>query len=161
LVLTPEALVGQWITLPGGQVARVKRAYYGYLTRSGKDSIDLRAADGKRGIVLEMAFINRYQTREGDILRVAPTKKVMRLRRAWWAVWFAMGSVPFTLGIAMAYILMTPNFFFLEGSERFVYIGIFGIAITVTAAFAGAFGSLLPRKPPGPAGAGIKNAKRM
>ncbi len=161
LVLTPESLIGQWVVLPDGQVGRVKSAWYGYLTHTGKDSIDLVDARGRRGIVLDIAYISWYQTRVGDILKAAPVNRVMRLRRAWWAVWFSLASVPFTLSIAVAYLLATPSFFYQEGSERFEYMGIFGVGIAVTAAFAGAFGSLLPRKPPPPAGSGIKNAKRM
>ena len=161
LVLTPEPLVGQWIVLPTGQVARVSAAYYGYLTRSGKDSIDLLDSSGRRGIVVEMAFTGRHQTRVGDILKYAPVRKVMRLRRAWWAVWFAIGSAPFPIAAAIAYLFATPNFFYLEGSERFVYMGIFGVAIAVTAALAGTFGALLPRKPPPPAGSGAKNMEKF
>lgn len=161
LVLTPESLVGQWVTLPTGQVARVKAAYYGYLTRSGKDSIDIQDASGRRGIVLETAFTGRFQTRIGDSLTHAPIRRVMRLRRAWWAVWFALGSIPLTAAAGIAYLFATPSFFGLEGAERFDYIGIFGIALTAIAVLAGAFGALLPRKPPPPAGSGAKNMKRF
>lgn len=108
---------------------------------------------------MEMAFTGRHQTHVGDILKYAPVQKVMRLRRAWWAVWFAIGSGPFTIAAVMAYLSATPNFFHLEGSERFVYIGIFGVAIAVTAALAGTFGALLPRKPLPPADSGAKNMK--
>jgi len=159
LVLEPEPLVGQWIALPSGQVARVSAAYYGYLTRSGKDSIDITPAGGRRGIVLELAFTGKHQVRVGDVLKYASVKKVMRLRRTWWAVWFAMGTVPFTVAAATAYLLMTPGFFYMEGSERFVYIGIFGVVTAVTAVIGGGVGAILPRKPPPPAGSGAKNMR--
>lgn len=159
LVLEPEPLVGQWITLPTGQVARVSAAYYGYLTRSGKDSIDITPAEGRRGIVLELAFTGKHQVRVGDVLKYATVKKVMRLRRAWWAIWSAMATVPVTVAAAFVYLTMTPSFFYMEGAERFTYLGIFGAVTAIAAVLGGAVGALLPRKPPPPAGSGAKNMK--
>lgn len=161
LALTPEPLVGQWILLPGGQVFRVRSAYYGLLTHSGRDSIDVLDGDGVRGIVLELAGGGLHQTRVGALLQAAPVRKVMRQRRAWWGFWFAMATVPFSFVASTVYLLNTPHFFTLPGSERFVFLGTAFAILGAAACAAGLFGAVLPRKPEGPPGSGVKNMKRM
>lgn len=161
LVITPESFVGQWMLLRSNQVFRVKKAYYGVLTRSEKDSIDVLDARGNRGVIFVLSHGGLYQTHVGDFVQMAPVRKVMRQRRAWWGFWSAAASVPFSVAAVLLYLATTPHFFALPGDERFVFLGTWFAILGAAACAAGLFGAALPRKPDGPPGSGVKNMKRM